>query len=246
MKQKTKRNDKDGGIAHTEASENLTGEKIAPSLLGKFKDVESLLKAYDALQAEFTKRCQRVKALEGEVERLSLSTSEKSGNDETVSEEEAKGREEFKSAIPVNADEINSNAVLSQDSPERYDGFLEEENFDTILNFFKNYPSAVKFSEDLLKGLSRGKVKEEDLFKSFVKSLLANDEKIKSEEISYDKITPSMKERIIKEYLVSLKDGVTRPTTLLSGEGVIPLSPPVRPKNIAEAGALAKKIIKIK
>lgn len=244
MKQKTKQNSKDGGIAHTEASENLTGEKIVPSLLGKFKDVESLLKAYDALQAEFTKRCQRVKALEGEVDRLILSTSEKSGNGEPASEE-VKSTEEFSSAIPVNADEINIDEVLSQDSPERDDGFFEEENFNTILNFFKNYPSAVKFSEDLLKGL-RGKVKEEDLLKSFVKSLLSNNEKIRTEEISYDKITPSLKERIIKEYLVSLKDSVTKPTTLLSGEGVIPLSPPVRPKNIAEAGALAKKIIKIK
>lgn len=33
--------------------------------LGKFKDVEALLNAYNSLQAEFTKRCQRLKELEG-------------------------------------------------------------------------------------------------------------------------------------------------------------------------------------
>ena len=33
----------------------------------KFKDNESLSRAYDSLQAEFTKRCQRVKELEGEI-----------------------------------------------------------------------------------------------------------------------------------------------------------------------------------
>ena len=33
--------------------------------LGKFKDVKSLLSAYNSLEAEFTKRCQRIKELEG-------------------------------------------------------------------------------------------------------------------------------------------------------------------------------------
>ena len=32
--------------------------------LGKFKDVNALLAAYNSLQAEFTKRCQRIKELE--------------------------------------------------------------------------------------------------------------------------------------------------------------------------------------
>lgn len=32
--------------------------------LGKFKDVNALLNAYNSLQSEFTKRCQRVKELE--------------------------------------------------------------------------------------------------------------------------------------------------------------------------------------
>ena len=36
----------------------------------KFKDQESLSRAYDSLQAEFTKRCQRVKELEGEIAQL--------------------------------------------------------------------------------------------------------------------------------------------------------------------------------
>jgi hypothetical protein len=42
----------------------IKGDKDAISL-GKFKDVKSLLDAYNSLQAEFTKRCQRLKELEG-------------------------------------------------------------------------------------------------------------------------------------------------------------------------------------
>lgn len=34
--------------------------------LGKFKDVSALLSAYNSLEAEFTKRCQRIKELEAE------------------------------------------------------------------------------------------------------------------------------------------------------------------------------------
>lgn len=35
--------------------------------LGKFKDVGALLNAYNSLQSEFTKRCQKIKELEGKL-----------------------------------------------------------------------------------------------------------------------------------------------------------------------------------
>ncbi len=38
----------------------------------KFRDVEALKASYNSLQAEFTKRCQRIKELEGEVKNASL------------------------------------------------------------------------------------------------------------------------------------------------------------------------------
>ncbi len=41
------------------------GEETSVSL-GKFKDVNALLAAYNSLQSEFTKRCQRIKELETE------------------------------------------------------------------------------------------------------------------------------------------------------------------------------------
>ena len=45
--------------------------------LGKFKDVKSLLSAYNSLQSEFTKRCQKIKELESKL-----------ANEEKVSEQE--------------------------------------------------------------------------------------------------------------------------------------------------------------
>ena len=50
-------------------NENLDIEKIATSgaadgSIGKFKNTESLLNAYNSLQAEFTRKCQRLSELE--------------------------------------------------------------------------------------------------------------------------------------------------------------------------------------
>ena len=48
------------------AADTAEAEKEeAAAALGKFKDVKTLLKAYSDLEAEFTRRCQRLKELEG-------------------------------------------------------------------------------------------------------------------------------------------------------------------------------------
>lgn len=52
---------------HTASAER---ENKGSAVLGKFKDVNALLAAYGALEAEFTRRSQRLKALEKEAENL--------------------------------------------------------------------------------------------------------------------------------------------------------------------------------
>lgn len=51
-------------------AEIYEGDRAEAVSLKKFKDIESLQNAYKALEAEFTKRCQRLKALEEENRRL--------------------------------------------------------------------------------------------------------------------------------------------------------------------------------
>lgn len=64
-----------------QTEEEIKGEESTVVSLGKFKDVNALLNAYNSLQAEFTKRCQRLKELEGEVaiEKTEVSTTAKGG-----------------------------------------------------------------------------------------------------------------------------------------------------------------------
>ena len=63
VKRRNKMEDQNEQMQNTvQESTDTEGKNIS---LGKFKDVNDLLNAYNSLQAEFTKRCQRLKELEG-------------------------------------------------------------------------------------------------------------------------------------------------------------------------------------
>lgn len=54
----------DGIAAQAALTEKTNGAEQSSASYGKFKDATALLKAYESLEAEFTKRCQRIKELE--------------------------------------------------------------------------------------------------------------------------------------------------------------------------------------
>ncbi len=69
------------GATHTAEAEINDGGM--QSAYGKFKDLETLLRAYDSLEAEFTRRSQRLKELEREAERTEQrETAQKSSQGE--------------------------------------------------------------------------------------------------------------------------------------------------------------------
>lgn len=79
--------------AASQIAEASSGVGEVPSVsLGKFKDVNALLTAYNSLQAEFTKRCQRIKELEASVAVDKDTPTEKSEKSEnqtlSITEEE--------------------------------------------------------------------------------------------------------------------------------------------------------------
>ena len=85
---------KDGSAQAAEAE-----KKKGATGLGKFKDVNALLEAYSALQAEFTRRSQRLRALEKAAE-----NSVREGDAEKVeSEDTQQSEEEAESADAVTA-----------------------------------------------------------------------------------------------------------------------------------------------
>ena len=68
------------------AEDNKGGKKEEVSL-GKFKDVGALINAYNSLQSEFTKRCQKIKELES---KLDDKTDEKTIVPSTTQTDDAK------------------------------------------------------------------------------------------------------------------------------------------------------------
>ena len=61
-------------VNETKTTHVNSGE-IGVESYGKFKDKEGLLNAYNSLQAEFTRRCQRVKELERELKQVKTNVS---------------------------------------------------------------------------------------------------------------------------------------------------------------------------
>ena len=56
--------DDDGQMAEAKNDDGISSSQENGSQLGKFKDAETLLSAYNNLQAEFTKKCQKLSELE--------------------------------------------------------------------------------------------------------------------------------------------------------------------------------------
>ena len=138
---------------------------------GKFSDAESLLNAYNSLQAEFTRRCQRVKELERELNAVKTNQSVLA----PASLEETNENQ---------GDQLDISAVSNQKETE----FTGEQN-----------PNFNAFNEDF-------------------------------------------KRKIIREYLNEIKRSKPE-IQLTSGNGTAIVAPPSKPKNLFEAGELAKQIL---
>lgn len=86
--------------------------KIAAAELGKFKDVKALMDAYQALEAEFTRRSQRLKELEASKEFSAPDTMDK-GNAANTPSQEAEQKSGAEISVSTLGDEVK-NAVIEE------------------------------------------------------------------------------------------------------------------------------------
>lgn len=258
--------------AHTEASEKFAGERGLSTLLKKFKDVESLCKAYNSLQSEFTKRSQRIKELEGENVKLQTLLNNKQNEfenqdetaasiensiDETEKEKSFSNKEEsvdnglIWELVQAKSQLDGSNAVKenSVDLASAQSDVLAGERLGKVLEFFKDFPDALKYATEIGCIACGKNFSKDDLLKAYINILQSRGNSFlngcDNGKIDDEDLPVSVKERIIKEYLSNLRSQPTK-TILLGGKGEIPLTPPFKPQSIAEAGALAKNLIKLR
>lgn len=118
--------------SQTATAENELGESKRKVSLGKFKTTEALFNAYNALQAEFTKRCQRIKELEKPQTSVSNHDNSVDG-DQTKTNIEA---EKIAKADP----ELPSEQTLNQDSKNDDSslGITEKDREEILIGYLKN------------------------------------------------------------------------------------------------------------
>ena len=235
----------------TAEAEKITGVTDDAVSLGKFKDVKSLLTAYENLESEFTRRSRRLKELEGIVSERKGETTSTDASPETV-------------AIDGGTAKISvaANAAAEKAISDESDGERKVEKANSIPNADKDEKSEKnesgekssagagdKNAEVMARLLSLEKSVAEFLNKKSAETAV-NAENAKSavSDEAAEKTTGGEgvrgeydAEEIVKAYLLNVMRGKT---TVPAGGGAAIVAPPHKPKSFAEAGELAAASIK--
>ena len=208
--------------AHIAEAKENTGAAATEVSLGKFKDVGSLLKAYENLESEFTRRSRRLKELEGEVLR----------NKEEIT------RRGASSVIPKGLGEGSSSEKA--DETKNGGGKKDKREGDLPENAANETPEKGAESDGRIDDENRKSAEKEDgKTDGIADSAEKTDEKGEKTEKSEGAADGyNAMEEIIKKYLLSIIKS-RPPVTPASGTAVI--VPPRKPKSFEEAGMLVKK-----
>ncbi len=155
-----------GSDMHPAEAEKNSGIGITGNF-GKFKDAKGLLEAYNSLQSEFTRRCQKVKELEREIENLKNSEQVNNTSEKLSIEGECNG---FLSAFPEAKQHIKSLYGIAASKGDESYGRLERAYIDKLLTDLKSerdyftskdyLNSALNKSDDLKNEIIRGYLDE--------------------------------------------------------------------------------------
>lgn len=143
------------------AATDIKGNSEEPVSLNKFKDEKSLQKAYQSLEAEFTKRCQRLKALEEENKMLKVSaetsvtpSAEQNGDDNDA-------LKEFFIKYPEAADVIKEISAYAVGDDFGKSGFMERAYVNYLKDAYDKLKKDSATEEYLLSQIEGTSIKDE-------------------------------------------------------------------------------------
>lgn len=238
----------------TAEAEKITGVADDAVSLGKFKDVKSLLTAYENLESEFTRRSRRLKELEGIVSERKGETTPTGASPNTVAtdggtaknpivaeataekaiSDEASGERKADKANPTsNADKDEK--TENDESGEKSSAGAGDKNAEIMARLLSLEKSVAEFlnkksAENAENAETAENAKSEVSDEAAEKT--TGGEGVRGE---YDA------EEIVKAYLLNVMRGKT---TVPAGGGAAIVAPPHKPKSFAEAGKLAAASIK--
>ncbi len=264
-----KENEATGSVAR--ATVPTQGERAEKdqTVLGKFKDVNALVKAYEALEAEFTRRSQRLKALEKAAENLG-GEERKSGASgvEKLRENAAQRRvqerafDRFVAEIETeNAGEGDAELCFNKpDEKSRAGGGVADGEKVFVSAQAENAEAAEQFSSQTIvqaKESGQGLQEAGSYQKSEVGSGVAPCvqqnilspvvEECEKPTLSHEELLErasrdeGVRLKIIGEYLSSLKKSGA---PLMQGGGGTLAAPPLRARSVSEAGQMALQALK--
>ena len=201
-------------------TESTSNEKEAISY-GKFKNADALLKAYNSLEAEFTKKSQKLKEIElNKVELLKNTDKEVTPDKENMSDTSLESKPQY---LESNWDRKVSEFI--RENPKARD-FAEEISSEIIQD------QALSLNKECLDiALNRVLARK---YQS-AEQLLEDNDFLSNHIFRND----SIKDKIIADYIENLSS--SRPPKVISKRGEVSLTPPTKPKTLKEAGALANK-----
>lgn len=199
--------------------------------LGKFKSSEALLNAYNNLESEFTKRSQKLKDLENKI------------NEDNVVAFEDKSE----SDNSEDKDSLSDDATAPEDNLPMYKQVDWQEK---VAEFVRVNPIAKDYAEEVADIIMNDDAlaRDKQCLSTALNRVLAEKyrhpkELVKDKDFINEYIINNneIKDLIISEYLDNLNTQNLPDVMIKHGE--ISLSPPHKPKTIAEAGEMAEKLL---
>ena len=227
---------------HTGEVTEVKGKENASAVMGKFKDVDALARAYSALEAEFTRRSQRLKELERKAENLDGESAECSGAEKLRKNAEARREatrafDEFVTEVGRSGEKTAPEEPVKSSTNENVIQAGATENDANEVGKTGNEEGIFAEQQaDTLTTAGQGNAEKEFL-----------DVDNKETEISAEELfqkacgNEEVRLKIIGEYLSSIGK-TSAPLTI--GRGGIPLAPPIKAKNFADAGNMALQYFK--
>ncbi len=225
------------------------------AVLAKFKDVNALSKAYSALEAEFTRRSQRLKELERELENSVKGDGEKSTLNgafgveklkkaQAVKAEEKRKFDRFVSDLEggIKAEPKNMDGEAREKTAEKIgDNTMENGGLEDLPKRMENVESGLEIAkENDADTVQNATVEMEKETEKAVANLRENDGAANEELYLQATGNEQVRLRIIGEYLQSIGKGAP----LMKGGVGATLAPPIKAKSFAEAGSMALRLFK--
>lgn len=244
------------------------------SLLGKFKDVNSLMEAYANLQAEFTRKSQKLSELTrrdnlnsaNSIQNIAKSADKFAQNSVVLSE--SAGTMQSLDGKNINnlpikplqhaSESAGTMQTLTNEQPDNAEikpRYLSETWSGEVAKFLAANHNAKKFASEIAKELLSDKVLADSphslelaYAKVLEKNFKSENELVNDEQFinNYILTSEKVKQKIINNYLQTLKQSKT-PTVISSKSGgFVGLTPQDKPKSLDEAKKIMELMLKQK